>query len=129
MSPTKHRSKERQVEVFVGNLLRYGVITATVVVLVGGIWYLIYHGQETPNYRLFRSEPPEFRSPEKVATAAISGRRRGIIQLGLLLLVATPVARVAFSLLAFMQQRDYIYIVITLIVLSGLIYSLLGGHL
>ena len=49
-----------------------------------------------------------------------------MIQLGLLLLIATPVARVAFSLVAFIRQRDRTYIVITTIVLGLLLYSLMG---
>jgi uncharacterized membrane protein len=52
-----------------------------------------------------------------------------VIQLGLLLLVATPVARVAFSILAFALQRDRTYVIITLIVLGVLLYSLAGGGL
>ncbi|HEY9604775.1 MAG TPA: DUF1634 domain-containing protein [Allocoleopsis sp.] len=122
------RWTERQVEQVVGNLLRYGVLIATAIVLVGGVLYLIRHGGEAPNYQFFRGESSEFRSPEGVATAVMSGHRRGIIQFGLLLLIATPVVRVAFSLLAFLRQRDLTYIVVTLIVLSGLLYSLIAGH-
>ena len=122
------RWAERQVEQVVGNLLRYGVLLATAIVLVGGVLYLIRHGGEAPNYQFFRGESPEFRSPEGVATAVVSGRRRGIIQFGLLLLIATPITRVGFSLLAFVQQRDKIYIIVTLLVLAGLLYSIIGGH-
>jgi uncharacterized membrane protein len=53
---------------------------------------------------------------------------RGLIQLGLLILIATPIARVAFSVVAFLYQRDWTYVVVTLIVLGLLVYSLLGGH-
>ncbi|WP_016871583.1 DUF1634 domain-containing protein [Fischerella thermalis] len=127
MSQNRRNLSERKVELLVGNLLRYGVLLASSVVLFGGVLYLIYHGKETPNYQIFRGEPPVFRSPEGIATSALSGRRRGIIQLGLLLLIATPVARVAFSLLAFMRQRDITYIILTLIVLTGLIVSFIGG--
>ena len=56
-------------------------------------------------------------------------RGRGLIQFGLLLLIATPVARVAFSVAAFAIQRDRLYVVVTLIVLAILTYSLAGGHL
>ena len=49
---------------------------------------------------------------------------RGIIQLGLLLLIATPVARVVFSVIGFVRQRDFVYVVLTLIVLAVLLYSL-----
>ncbi|MBP5972191.1 MAG: DUF1634 domain-containing protein [Brasilonema angustatum HA4187-MV1] len=127
MSQTRRNLSERQVEILVGNLLRYGVLLATAIVLLGGVLYLIYHGKEAPNYQIFRGEPPAFSSPEGVANSVLSGRRRGIIQLGLLLLIATPVARVAFSLLAFMRQRDITYIILTVIVLTGLIISFIGG--
>ena len=48
--------------------------------------------------------------------------------MGLLLLIATPVARVAFSVAAFAEQRDRLYVVVTSIVLLLLIYSLLYSH-
>jgi uncharacterized membrane protein len=44
----------------------------------------------------------------------------------LLLLILTPVARVAFSVAAFALERDWTYVAITLIVLAVLIYSLAG---
>lgn len=128
MSQTRRNLSERQIEIFVGNLLRSGVLLATAIVFVGGLLYLTFHGYEAPNYQIFRSEPPAFSSPEGVATAVLSGGRRGIIQLGLLLLIVTPIARVVFSLLAFLRQRDFLYVIITLIVLSGLIYSLVWEH-
>ena len=49
---------------------------------------------------------------------------RGLIQFGLLLLIAVPVARVAFSVVAFALQRDRTYVVVTLIVLAVLLYGL-----
>jgi len=52
-----------------------------------------------------------------------------LIQLGLLLLIATPVARVAFSVVAFAMQRDRLYVAVALIVLAVLMYSLMGGRL
>jgi uncharacterized membrane protein len=42
-------------------------------------------------------------------------------------LVATPVARVLFSLVGFAIQRDRTYVAVTLIVLAVLIYGLSGG--
>jgi uncharacterized membrane protein len=59
---------------------------------------------------------------------ALTLRGRGIIQLGLLLLIATPVARVAFSVAAFAFQRDRLYVVVTLVVLAILLYSLTSGQ-
>ena len=129
MPESKRPWSDEQVEKIVGNLLRSGVIAAAIVVLAGGIIYLIRYGANLPDYSIFQGEPAEFRSVEGIITAAFALRSRGLIQLGLLLLIATPVARVAFSIFAFALQRDRIYIVITLIVLGVLIYSLAGGGL
>ncbi|MBD2449758.1 DUF1634 domain-containing protein [Nostoc sp. FACHB-152] len=126
MLNTRRSLSERRFEILVGKLLRYGVIISTTLVFIGGFLYLIHHGSEVPNYQIFHGEPPDLRSPEGVATTAFSGRR-SIIQLGLLLLIITPVARVAFSLLAFIRQRDSLYITVTIIVLLGLLISLTGN--
>lgn len=64
-----------------------------------------------------------------VIGSALSLHSLGVIQLGLLLLVATPIARVALSLVAFMRQRDRRYVLITAIVLAILLFSLAGGRL
>jgi uncharacterized membrane protein len=129
MDQTRSGWTDQQVEQVVGNLLRVGVITAAAVVLVGGILYLVRHGDEHAELRRFASEPPDLRSPLGIAVDAFDWRSRGIIQLGLLLLIATPVARVAFSVYAFIRQRDRLYVVVTLIVLGVLLYSLFSGYL
>jgi uncharacterized membrane protein len=119
---------ELQFEELLSNLLKYGVIIASTVVLIGGILYLIRHGGERADYHFFQGEPSYFRSPTGVVTAVLSGSRRGMIQLGLLLLVATPIIRVVISLFIFLRQREFTYVVITLIVLTVLIYSLVGAY-
>src|SRR5690242_6324086 len=93
-----------QVEQRLGNLLRAGVLLAATVVLLGGLVYLVHHGTEPrPNLKHYREdyEPVEMRSPTGIVHESLSGRGRGLIQLGLLLLIATPVARVIFSVFAF----------------------------
>ena len=129
MAGSKDGWSDERVEKILGNLLRSGVISAAIVVLAGGILYLIRYGRDFPHYSLFGGEPAEFRSVEGIITAALRFRSRGLIQLGLLLLVATPVARVAFSIVAFALEGDRIYIVVTLVVLGVLLYSLIGGGL
>lgn len=129
MSESKRPWSDEQVEEIVGNLLRSGVIAAGIVVLAGGVIYLIRYGANLPDYSIFQGVPAEFSSVKGIIRAAFALRSRGLIQLGLLLLIATPVARVAFSIFAFALQRDRIYIVVTLIVLGVLIYSLAGGGL
>ena len=121
-------SSEQQLENLLSNLLKYGVIIASAVVLLGGILYLIRHGAEPAEYQFFRGTPSEFRSPTSVVKAVFSGSRRGIIQLGLLLLIATPIVRVIVSLLAFVRQRDFIYIIVNLFVLAALTSSLIKAY-
>ena len=107
-------------------LLRSGVLIAAAIVLIGGIIFLTRHSQ-LPDYRTFRSEPAELRTISGIFQLAREGHGRGLIQLGLLLLIATPVARVLFSVFAFARQKDWTYVAVTLIVLALLTYSLLGG--
>ncbi|MDM9382459.1 DUF1634 domain-containing protein [Chlorogloeopsis sp. ULAP01] len=114
--------------ILLSNLLKYGVLLASSMVLFGGILYLLQHGAEPVDYQFFHGEPSELRSPTGVVTAVLSGSRCGIIQLGLLVLIATPILRVVVSLLVFVKQRNWIYVTITTLVLTALIYSLVGAY-
>ena len=122
------RWSDERVEEVMGNLLRAGISLAAAAVLTRGIFYLIRYHSTSPGYRVFRGEPADLRSVSGILADAMELRSRGLIQLGLLLLVATPVARVVFSVFAFARQHDLTYVVLTLIVLAVLIYSLVGWH-
>ena len=50
-----------------------------------------------------------------------------IIQFGVLVLIATPIIRVAFSAFSFLIEKDYLYVVITLIVLAIIMANMLLG--
>jgi uncharacterized membrane protein len=118
---------DRRVEDVIGNLLRAGVFLAAVVVLTGGIIYLIHQGHSPADYRIFRGEPTDLRQISGIFLESMALHGRGIIQFGLLLLIATPVARVAFSIFGFAAERDRMYVVFTVIVLLILLYSLVGS--
>lgn len=120
---------DQNIEDIVGNLLRAGVTISAAVVLTGGIIYLLRHGSSHPDYHIFRGEPPDLRTLSGIFHDAFTLHGRGIIQLGLLLLIATPVARVAFSIWGFAAEHDRMYVVFTSIVLVILLYSLLGARL
>jgi uncharacterized membrane protein len=149
---------EQQLKNVISNLLKYGVLLATAVVLFGGIVYLINHGTEFPEYDYFHGEPSQFHSPSGIFEAAFSHsktltelqsfflpnapqtdilpvvdfpegmRERAIIQFGLLLLIATPIIRVIISFLYFLRMRDFTYVIITFFVLSALTYSLVAAY-
>ena len=111
----------------IGNLLRSGVLLSALVVLVGGVVYLVGHGESRTDYRVFRGEPSDLRSVGGILHDALGFNGTGIIQFGLLLLIATPVARVAFSIFGFAEQHDRLYVVVSSIVLLVLAYSLIGS--
>lgn len=117
-----------EVEQFIGNLLRFGVVLSATIVLLGGTVFLARHGTEPGDPQAFHGESKDFTTASGIIHAVLAGRGRGLIQLGLLLLIATPVARVAFSAWAFARQRDWTYVVVTLIVLGILLFSLLHGQ-
>jgi uncharacterized membrane protein len=121
--------RDRRLEIILGNLLRTGVLLSAAVVLAGACVYLWRHAEQPVNYRVFQGEPAEFRTIAGVIHSVFSGRGRGLIQLGLLLLIATPIGRVAFSVAGFSIERDWMYVGFTVIVLAILLYSLLGSNL
>jgi uncharacterized membrane protein len=117
---------DRRVEGIIGNLLRAGVLLSALVVLAGGAVFLVRHGRSPADYRVFQGEPSELRHVTGIVQGALKFTGRGLIQFGLLLLIATPVARVAFSIFGFAEEKDWMYVGFTTIVLVILLYSLIG---
>jgi uncharacterized membrane protein len=116
-----------QIELMVSVLLRAGVLISAAVVIVGGMLFLLRHGKETINVSRFVGQPSIDRRIPEILEGALSGRARSIIQLGILLLILTPVARVVLSVIGFAAEKDSTYVTITLIVLAVLLYSLITG--
>jgi uncharacterized membrane protein len=121
------RLSEHEVDQAIGGVLRLGVIVAAAVTFVGGLLLVLQHGREPIAHRTFQGEPAALESIVGIVRGALSLDGASIAQLGLLLLIATPVARVAFTLVAFALQRDRKYVVITSIVLTLLVYALVFG--
>jgi uncharacterized membrane protein len=109
-------------------MLQLGVLIAAAVVLVGGGLLLAQHGGQPIAYSVFHGEPDGLRSIAGILRGARAMQSESVVQLGLLLLIATPVARVAFTLVAFVLQRDRTYIVVTTLVLALLLYGLVFGN-
>jgi uncharacterized membrane protein len=128
MRPPK-KIGDRSIEKMISALLRIGVLVSGSVVVIGGIYYLLRHGREVESYHVFHGAAASDRIVPQIVGGAISLRARSVIQLGLLLLIATPILRVAFSLIGFSIERDRAYVFITSIVLAVLLYSLVSGAL
>jgi uncharacterized membrane protein len=126
--PDRGAWSDERVELVIGNLLRAGVLMSALVVAAGGLIYLFRHGREPAlENRVFNSEPTAGRGPFALLRNAWETPGRGLIAIGLLLLIATPIARVVFAVVAFARQHDRTYVVVTLIVLAILLYSLFSG--
>lgn len=123
----RERWSDDRVEQVVGNLLRIGVLVAAAVAVAGGGAVLVQHGARVANYGTFTGETAEFTSIGGIVRGVRALDSRAVVQLGLVLLIATPIARVVFSLVAFLLQRDRLYVVITGIVLAVLVFSLVFG--
>lgn len=118
---------DRQVERIIGGLLRIGVIVAAAIAAAGGVWYLSRHARDVTRFGAFHGEPASLRSVSGVIAGVLSLHSDALIQLGLLVLIAVPVVRVAVSIVAFALERDWLYCVVTVLVLGILLFSLLGG--
>jgi len=116
---------DRRMEIIMGRLLQTGVLFASFVMIAGGILYMRAHHGEMPNYRVFSSEPLRLRHFGGIVQGIKVGDPAAIIQLAVLLLIATPVARVVFALFAFLIERDKLFVVISSIVLAVLLYGFL----
>jgi uncharacterized membrane protein len=126
MSKGTEKWTEYRSESIIAGLLKSGVVLAGVVVLGGGLLFLYRYGSTLPDYRVFRGEPSDLRSLTGIVGDVAGFHSGGIIQLGLLILIATPVSRVAFSIFMFLEHRDHLYVMITIFVLALLLYSLFG---
>ena len=116
---------DHQIELSVAAMLRFGVTLAAVIVAIGGALMLRHPHAPAPDLRHFDPAGLTFESFGAVFVGVRALRPAAIVQLGLIVLIATPVARVLFCVVGFARQRDRLYVTISLIVLAVLTYSFL----
>ncbi len=119
------------VDTAISRLLRGGVVASMAVVILGLALTFLHHPQylRSPS-DLGRLTDAGVVYPHRlpdVATGILEGRGQAIVMLGLLMLIATPVVRVAFSIVAFAVERDRLYATITAVVLALLLVSFALG--
>ncbi len=116
---------DRRLETIIGRLLQTGVLVAAATVSLGGLLYLVQSHSDHVDYRNFVPGSPDLLTLSGTVRSAAHFQSLGLIQLGLLLLIATPVARVALAVVGFALERDRLYTVVSLIVLVILAFSLI----
>lgn len=123
-APAPGQWNDLRIEIWVGVMLRTGVMLAAAIVLAGGILYLAHSHGARPDYAHFRGEPSQFVTLSGVLHGVAALNPESIIMLGLLVLIATPVARVGMCIVGFLLERDRLYTAVSTIVLAILLYSL-----
>ena len=129
--PEPSKDLVRKVELLISTLLRVGVVSSLVVVVIGLAVSFVHH----PTYlrsvemsQVATRAHADWHSLHELATGLIHLRGEAIIMLGLLLLIATPVMRVAVSIFAFLFEHDPVFVAVTTFVLAMLILSFVLGN-
>lgn len=118
--PSSVFGQEQKIATMISRLLRNGVLLSALFVLLGGIIYLARHGDSIPLYYVFTGEPYQLGGLTGILSSAFSFSGRGLILLGLLILLATPMARVAMAFVGFFMVSDLLYTLI-----AGLVFAIL----
>jgi uncharacterized membrane protein len=118
---------DARMELIMGRLLQCGVLLSAAVVSMAGIMYMFAHVGEPSHYRVFIARPLRLRHPAALPSGLLSGNASAVIQLGILLLVATPVCRVLFAIVAFVLEGDRLYVIVSLLVLAVLLFGMFHG--
>ena len=117
---------DKTLETVIGHTLRIGVIAAAVLVLTGGVYYLIETANTPADYHTFHPAAKHSLDLSAIVQNALALNSLGVIQVGLLVLIATPIVRVILSVVAFALERDLLYVTVTVVVLAVLLYSFLA---
>ncbi len=115
----------------VGNVLRYGVLISAIIIVFGTVELIAASGNSDVLDSIVYN-------PDKIPhgnfDVSLSGLLRGLeglqpyalIELGAIVLIATPVSRVLISVFLFAAEGDKLYVVVTAVVLILLLFSLLA---
>jgi uncharacterized membrane protein len=120
--------KDTDMQVLLGKVLRTGTFLSIGIVLFGGIIFLYRHGNTIVNYKKFIGIPDFVHYTNQLIPAAFNLKGQAIIQIGIILLIGTPIMRVLFSTVGFLLEKDYLYVFVSLLVFSIIIASMLSGH-
>ncbi|MEO8884622.1 MAG: DUF1634 domain-containing protein [Mucilaginibacter sp.] len=121
--------KDRDIKELIGWTLRLGVLISVGIVFIGGVLFIYRHGYSTANHKVFKGVPAFLKSNSGIIDGILSLKGQAIIQAGIVLLIATPVVRVAFSAIAFILERDFLYTIISLLVLTIILASIFSGNI
>jgi uncharacterized membrane protein len=120
--------KDRDMQLLLSHVLRAGTITSISVVIIGGIFFICRHGQSAADYHTFKGIPNFIQNASGIFHGIWALHGQAMIQFGIVLLIATPILRIVFSAIGFVLEKDYMYLGISLVVLSIIFFSMMSGH-
>ena len=120
------------IQQLIGNTLRWGVILACLLATIGGVYYLMEHGLDpVPDYRHFdvasAAAQTNYTTLGGLWQGILHGDAASCVQVGVIVLILTPIARVVLSLFDFIVEQDWLYVSITAIVFAVIISNSMGG--
>jgi len=121
--------KDTDMQLIIGWILRGGVAVSMAVVVIGGLFFISHHGHSIANFSTFKGTPDFISTPKGVFENAFQLKGQAIIQLGIALLIATPILRVVFAAIGFILEKDHLYTLISIIVLLVIIVSMITGRI
>lgn len=111
----------------VSKVLRYGTIISAAVLALGLVVLLLNEPSQVPG-TVQSMLSSGFGAPTLSPTALLSGLASGnplnVLEVGTLVLLATPIARVAASVVLFLREKDITYVAITVLVLAMLLLAI-----
>ena len=123
-----NKFKDKDMQAIIGWVLRIGVSASMILVFIGGVFFVFRHGHSIPDYKDFKGVPYFIHNTGGILEGVRNLKGQAIIQLGIILLIATPIIRVAFSAVGFIIEKDYLYTAISIIVLLIIFASMLTGY-
>jgi len=118
---------DKDIQFILGTLLRAGVVISMSIVLLGGVIYLVHNKGVVTDYKVFKPELSKFSSIASIFNGVLSFKGDAVVQFGILMLIFTPIARIIFAVFSFFLERDYLYVLIGLIILAIITISLNGN--
>ncbi len=125
-APDEQSAEDYSLEQLLGRVLQIGVLVSAAVVILGGILFLPAHAHWVPSFGVFNGAREELRSVPGAVHEVLGLQADALVQLGFVLLIATPLLRVVFSLFGFIVRKDWFYTVVSLIVTGVLVAGLFG---
>ena len=104
-------------------VLLIGLLLAIFTVFYGGSILLWHRGHEKIDYHIFEGQLVDLKNPSHIFYEALAGNALAIIQLGIMILIATPIFRVISCFVLFAIERDFLYVALSAIVLGILLYA------